>query len=948
LISKNAVIQHGLVPMRAAPVRPTSMWLAMLMAITGAAHAETPADSTVPASATAAGSATTESSIEAITVTGSRIARPGFESPTPVSTITQEDINIGGRANIGDFIDTMPQVRASFSTTSTTNQSLVGSGNFVDLRGLGEVRTLVLVDGKRFVPENRYGDVDLDVIPQALIENVDIVTGGASAAYGSNAVAGVVNLRLNHDLQGFKGTVQGGRTDHDDNRNALVSLAYGSHFLDDRLKLIVGAEYSDNEGVPSVLDRDWGRANWGIITNPNYVKGNGQPARLLVSNVGMSNSTLGGLINSGPLKGIQFGPGGTPIPFNYGSLVTGTTMVGGDGQSTSFASVLESPLSRYSTYGRLSFDFNDSVTAYTEISYAETSSTVPSNVIPNDQVTISRDNAFLPASIGAAMDRDGLTNFTMGRVASDYAHEVYSPDYRTSREVAGLDGKLPAGWSWHAYYTHGDSDQDTTWTNRDNARFALATDAVINPATGAAVCRSTLTNPNNGCQPADLFGSGSVSAAATNYMVINTFIDTQIKQDAAEFSFQGEPFSTWAGPVSLAVGADWRREETAITSGLPSQGGTLFDANQVPWSGVVSTKEGFAEVVAPLAKDQVWAKAVDLNLAARVTDYNTSGTVATWKGGVTYDINDSVRLRGTRSRDIRAPNANELFAKGGQVGHFTVLDPVTGNSESVAEYANGNPDLKPEIADTTTVGIVFNPSFVPRLHASLDFYDIKVSGAILSFDPQTVVDLCNTSEPGLCGMIKRGADGNITEIDNAPRNLQEQHIAGADFELTYSLPADSFLKDAPGDLSFHTTATYVSTITLQDASGSYLQLAGSMEQPTIQSIGGQPHLRGNITTTYTVGATTLSATGRYVGGGKLRNEWGPLDINQVTSSSRTYLDLFASRDVLDRDGMNVQLFASIVNATNRDPPITEQGGVTTRALYDVIGRTYTIGARFHF
>jgi hypothetical protein len=447
------------------------------MAMSGTAHADTSADPTVPAAAPAP----TESAIEAITVTGSRISRAGFESPTPVSTLTQEDINIAARPNIAEFINTMPQVRASLSTTSATNQSLVGSGNFVDLRGLGEVRTLVLVDGKRFVPENRYGDVDLDVIPQALIESVDIVTGGA--------VAGVVNLRLNHDLEGFKGTVQGGRTDHDDNRNALVSLAYGAHLFDNRLKFIVGAEYGDNEGVPSILSRDWGRANWGIITNPNYVKGNGQPARLLVPNVGMSNSTLGGLINSGPLKGIQFGPGGAPIPFNYGSLVTGTTMVGGDGQSTNFASVLESPVSRYSTYGRLSFEFNDWVTAYTEVSYAQTSSTVPSNVIPNDQITINRDNAFLPASIGAAMDRDGLTSFTMGRVASDYSHEVYSPDYKTTREVAGLDGKLPAGWSWHAYYTHGDSDQNTSWTNRDNARFALATDAVINPSTAPSRLR---------------------------------------------------------------------------------------------------------------------------------------------------------------------------------------------------------------------------------------------------------------------------------------------------------------------------------------------------------------------------------------------------------------------------------------------------------------------------
>jgi outer membrane receptor for ferrienterochelin and colicin len=199
----------------------TSLWLAVLMAMTGAAQADTSTDPTLPAPAAA------ESSIEGITVTGSRISRAGFESPTPVSTLTQEDINIGARPNIAEFINTMPQVRASLSTTSTTNQSLVGSGNFVDLRGLGEVRTLVLVDGKRFVAENRYGDVDLDVIPQALIESVDIVTGGASAAYGSNAVAGVVNLRLNHDLEGFKGTVQGGRTEALSRRQAQAHRRCG-------------------------------------------------------------------------------------------------------------------------------------------------------------------------------------------------------------------------------------------------------------------------------------------------------------------------------------------------------------------------------------------------------------------------------------------------------------------------------------------------------------------------------------------------------------------------------------------------------------------------------------------------------------------------------------------------------------------------------------------------
>ena len=919
-----------------------SLALAALSLTSAQTASASPADAadtpTTPAQAPSGG--TPEAAPEEVVVTGSRITRTGFTTPTPVTVVGLDDINVAARPNIADVINIMPSVRPSLTSSSTTNQSLVGGGNFIDLRGLGEVRTLTLIDGKRFVPANRYGDVDLNAIPQALIGGIDIVTGGASAAYGSNAVSGVVNLRLDHELEGFRGSLQGGETDHHDNRNYLGSFAYGTKFADSRGKVLLGAEFSDNDGVGNLYSRSWGRNHWGIITNPNATASNGQPKLLLTPGVVSSNFTPGGVITSGPLKGIQFGPGGQPIPFYYGQDVSSTTMVGGSGFSTDVNQLIESPLQRKAAYGRVSFAFNEAVTAYVELNYADSSSTVPSNVVPTDQITIQRDNAYLPASIGAAMNRLGITSFTLGRIAEDYSHEVYSPDYRTKRAVLGFEGSFGDGWKWDGYYTHGETNQIVHWTNRDTANFNQAVDAVVNPATGGIVCRSTLTNPNNGCQPADLFGAGSVSAAAMNYMVVPTYIGTNVKQDAADASVQGEPFTTWAGPVSLAVGAAYRKESTEIIAGPLSAAGALYDANQTPWSGSVSDTEEFVEGVIPLAKGMTAIKEFDLNLAARRTDYNTSGTVATWKGGVTYAVNDIVRLRATRSRDIRAPNANELFALGGQVGHFPIIDPLTNStSPSVAVFSNGNPALQPEKADTTTAGFVLSP--VSHLNLSLDYWDIQVHGAIISLGPQTIVDQCYAGAASLCNAIHRDGSGQISTIQAVPENLQQQHIRGEDFELSYLLPL------VPGNLSFHVLANHIDTITLQGA-GSYLQLAGSMEQPTVQSIGGQPHWRGNVTTTYTNGALTLSATARYVGGGMLRDEWTSANINQLTSGSRTYLDLFIQRDLIDNDNTNLQLFASVVNATNLDPPVTGQGGLTTRALYDMIGRTYTAGVRFKF
>ncbi|MEQ8312149.1 MAG: TonB-dependent receptor [Sphingopyxis sp.] len=923
---------------------PVPLRLALLAGVNLAAFVAAPAFAQtaepVPAPAEAA-FAGGQDDLADIVVTGSRVARGGFEAPTPTTVLGLAEIERVAAPNIADLVNQMPSVRPSLTPSSSTNNSQFAGGNYLDLRGFGYNRTLVLVDGKRFVSSQIQGPVDVNVIPQALIGSVDIVTGGASAAWGSDAVAGVVNFKFDHKLEGFKGSAQAGISDHNDNRNFQASLAFGKSFADGRGKLLVAGEIAETDGIERLADRDWGAKGWGIIANPAYTATNDEPRRLLVANATSSNMTFGGLINSGPLKGIQFGPGGQPLPFNYGTLVSASNMVGGDGASGSDELMLSVPLERYSGYGRLSYDLSDTITAYVEGSWAKTSTDNPGLTRTDTAIRIRRDNAFLPESIGAAMDANNITSFTMGRYSRDYARGFNEIRAETMRGVIGLQGELGGGWTWDAYYTHGETRNKHRNTNsRITSNYNYAIDAVIDPATGAAVCRDAAARAA-GCVPLNLFGVGSPSPQSLAYVMGQSWRKWDIRQDAAAATLRGEPFATWAGPVSLATGVEWRKESAVVTADALSAAGSFATGNTVPWDGEVTVKEAFGELVVPFARDQSWADSLELNIAARLTDYSTSGTVTTWKVGGTWDVTPDIRFRATRSRDIRAPALAELFG-GSTTAQFTVLDPELGRSYSVQSLTSGNINLKPEKADTFTAGVVLSPSFVPNLRLSVDYYDIKLKGAILTISAASTVERCYLNQPQLCDSITRGANGEITQVAATPQNLQEVQTRGVDMELAYRI-------DIGADrLSLRGLITYVDRIRLDDGI-TVVDLAGSTEQPTIASIGGQPHWRANVSTTYEAGPARVSLTGRYIGGGNINNEYTFKDLNKLTHEGRLYLDLSAAYDLIDNGDRKVSLFATVNNLLDKDPPITGTGGfATVRSLYDVVGRTYTAGVRFRF
>lgn len=872
---------------------------------------------------------------EAIVVTGSRISRQGFNAPTPLVNLSSEELLKTGNGNVAVAINQLPALKSSITPETTSSYSAVLGGNFLDLRGLGYLRTLTLIDGQRYVPANPTGAINVNVIPQALLGGVDVVTGGASAAYGSDAVAGVVNLKLDDKLEGVRGSIQGGITDHDDYRNYTASIAAGTKFAGGRGHVIFGIEKARNNGIRRVSDRGWGAKSSSLINNPAYTAGNGQPQYLLVNDAHSSNASYGGLINSpGVLRGIQFANDGSAIPFRYGDLQTTSLMRGGDGIPENVDGVLVAPLKRFSTMGRVAFELTPDVTAFASGSYAKTS-THNESITGVDQITIRADNAYLPQSVRSVMAQNSIGSFVMGRSLIDYARGTLENDTKTWQVNAGLRGTFGAGWSWDASYGYGETDNFTLFGGaRITARYLEAVDAVVNPANGAIVCRSSLTAASNGCSPLNLFGVGNASQQAINYVTGNSPRFWEIGQHVAQLNMRGEPFDTWAGPVSLAAGGEWRRQSVDVTSDAPSAARIYRVGNAQPWTGRQSVKEGFLEAVVPLARDNAFARQLDFNGAVRVTDYSTSGTVVTWKGGLTWDVSEWLRLRGTRSRDIRAPGLDELFATGSTL-YFNVQDPSLNQTYSVMNIAGGNTGLKPEKADTLTLGLVLSPDAVPGLQISVDYYHITINDAIASLSTNNIVSQCFNVGGAACSLITR-ENGFITTIRSAPANLQSIKTKGIDFELAYSRNI------GPGRLSFRALATYTDSLRLSGA-GTNLELAGSTEQATATGLGGIPHWRGNVNISYATDAFTVGAVGRYVAGGLIDQS---LTIDRPKISGRFYTDLNAEVALFQRAGHKVALFGGIRNAFDQDPPLSDGG--TAAALYDVVGRLYTAGVRFAF
>lgn len=946
--------------------------LAFTSLVYGAEESTTPAPATAPAGASAA-----PEKLEEITVTGSRLIRSGLDSPTPLTSVTVDDMAEVHPGTLGSQLNDLPIFDASRGqSTNAGNGSLTSSptapnpsANVLNLRNMGYQRTLILFDGKRVAPTSPDGAVDINMIPQLLLQRVETVTGGASAVYGSDAMTGVVNFITDTKFTGLKvNAFSGVSHDHDDFTHD-EGIAWGTNLFDGRGHFEVSFE---NRGDPQVLlrnQRQWGRDVWtvqglGTAADPFH----------LVENTRISTSTFGGLITNGALAGQQFASNGVLSPF-VGGVPTGTSGYQSGGDGAYYNSSFKAAQQLDQLFARLDYDFNDSIHGAFTVAgtYNYNASVQTANTLNN--VTLSAANGFLPSAYQAALAAASDPTFKLSKVWTDVPPSNTDTWERQYFANAELRGEFGNDYHWDTWYTHTETRQTTRQNdNINNEHLSAALDAVVNPANGQVVCNVTLTNPGlyPGCQPLNPFGPTSESQAAINYITAPTqFLSTQTMDDVSG-SVTGEPFHDWAGPVNIALSAEWRRltwelQSNATPTDPVSCTGLRYNcsaatllwnvsstANRSPVSQRVG--EGALELNLPLLKDVFLAKDVSVNGAARYTDYDTSGMAVTWKGGLDWQVTDQLTLRATRSKDIRAPNLDDLYLPT-SLSTIQVTDLLTGLNPTVAQQGGGNPKLVPEVGYTTTAGFVYRPAWLPRFSLTIDGYWIDVTNAITSIQGTnpTVQEICYASGGAspYCALQKRpdgftntSAANVVTEWFNEEINIANQSTKGADLEANYS----ATVLNRPLSLRFF--ETYQPHLIQKVPGLTTVDLAGVAFYAN--AVQATPVYRWTMTAMYSpVQNFTVNVMERW----RSSLAWTPTPQTQIVSTPRIpsvgYTDLTLAYQMNPGSGQ-LEIFFNVLNLLNKQPPpaayLGSNGAVGQFGGFvygdDPIGAYFTLGARW--
>jgi len=909
---------------------------------------------------------------EQVVVTGTQILRNGYSSPTPLTVLSPADLQAAAPTNMSDYLDKLPALAGSTGPRSSANSVSDGNGGVaaLNLRHLGPNRTLVLLDGMRVGPSTENGattagEVDTSEFPDELISRVDIVTGGASAAYGSDALAGVVNFVLDKNFTGVKGTLQGGVTTYGDDWQYKGSLTAGINFLGGRGHILMSGTVTHTNGILHGGVRSWVREGWDRIVNPDYTATNGKPFYVVSPQVGSGLYTPGGLIENTALRGTDFGAGGVPRNFNYGAVDSGSGyMIGGDWQETypaltdsgeQYTASLDDRLARQNFFTRVNYSITDHIEVFGDFLYSN--SQVLSYCCTSDElVTINSGNPFIPASVQARMTAEGISSFQLG-VLNTAAGAVGPSNQRQKGFYAlGADGDfdlLGSNWTWNVFGSRSVARiTDRAVNSPVKATFAQAVDVVTDPTTGYPICASTLTNPGDGCIPYNPMGTGVNSAAANAYALGGVSqMKTEITQDDFGGVLRGQPFSLWAGTVSLATGIEHRNQSVNGVSSATDLANGFFLGNYHPAIGSYSVTEGFIETVIPLAKDYSWARELDLNAAIRETGYSTSGNVTTFKVGLTYDTPlDGFRIRATRSRDIRAPSLGELYS-GGRVGQGGIIDPFH-NNQSVPDILTptvGNPKLRPEVADQTGFGAVYQPDWFPGFSASLDYFRIDMNSVISSLSAQDEVDACYAGVQAYCPFIQR-ENGDIYIVTVAPANTAFEKERGFDLEASYQKDLADFGDPWSGTVAMRLLATNTWEQTTVDPLGNVTKATGVNN-------GGVPHWTYYLSVGYDASAYSVTWVGRGIGSGVQSRQYTQCTsdcptltapyytINDNRMPGAFYMDVNLTYHLKTQDLGAPDLFLSVENVANNNPEGFFVGN--NNPLYDRIGRIFRTGIRFN-
>ncbi|MFO1248854.1 MAG: TonB-dependent receptor [Alphaproteobacteria bacterium] len=948
----------------------------------------------------AAASGDSPENVEAVVVTGSRVITDIANSPTPVTAVSSEQLLTTTPTNFSDALNKLPIFQNSSSSRNLTNAGSNGAGDFLNLRNFGQQRTLVLLDGMRLPASNANGSVDISTLPQTLMSRVDVVTGGASSVYGSDAITGVVNFVLDKNFNGVKYEANSGISQYGDGFKYKVNVAAGMDVLGGRGHIEGSIEYRNADGVIQSARRIFanGFSSYNTGTTPNNPVTNTQ-------NGGQTVSTLSGLISgcNCAYNGYEFGQPGILTPANLGYIPPGQTAIaiGGNGATVKTESIYGNTRNA-SAFGRFSYNLDKDITVFTQLSVAQANEFgyfFPSQQEASRQTTTYfKDNPFLPLVTQQQLGNNCATNPTCHTDGTNTfkVSEWYSAQNRSKNtnnvtrnivSTTGINGVVFGNYAWEAHYTHGESRLSTSGINNGNNQFHdAAQDAVIDPSTNRIVCYNSTAaaiaqygDLYPGCVPINTFGNNVTTDQQFAYWSRTTnFRQTNIMDDVAA-DISGDLFQLPAGPVRVALAGEMRWIDYTIDSnasptalvnctGLRLCGNaagtgpvnqatvtqTLWDNNTLTSTHASENVWEFSgEIGIPLLKDLPLVQNLSADVAGRYTNYSVSGSAETWKIGLDWHVNDSIRFRGTTSIDIRAPTLNDLFQpQATSSGPF--LDPLTNfNPGGIQTQSGGNAALQPEVSRTYTGGIVLTPSFIPGLTISADYYQIKLKNAItnISGSDTAIANLCIASggTSPFCALYVRPLPYTNTTPANYPTLLKSQLLnaafnvtEGQDYEIDYGFDVADVLSDLSGAVNLRAMLNVAPVNTTSSFTGAPLKYTN------------QPKGHATLFADYTLGDWSVDAQWHWFSGGTNIQVYGPGQTfyAQPYYTSFSTTDFTLSKRITFDGGAAVSAYFNVQNAFDSIPPYTVGSSGNPGSIFggipqgeDVMGRYFTIGIR---
>jgi outer membrane receptor protein involved in Fe transport len=927
-----------------------------------------------------------------IVVTGSRIARRDFEAASPIVTLGADAVAATGAVTLESALNQLPQFSAG-STAFSNELNATGQAT-LNLRGLGPQRNLVLLDGRRLQPSNSSQVIDINTIPTILVGGTEIISGGASAVYGSDAISGVVNFKL-RELNGVEISGQNTLTERGDGGIREVSIGAGTRFADGRGHIIVGASYTDRDSV-YINNRAFFRESRGVsgtIPFGLFTPGANQASQAAINAAFAAYGVAPGSVR--PTSSIGVNSDGTLFSngtgvFNYRDNVGHLYNIGAALLQTPESTYTQIPLERVSTFGRASFEATDNIKLFVQGLYTDYTSVTIQDAAPNAGIWPMRvpvTNPFIPAALLPLLQSRAAPTapVVVTKRYSEAGPRRTVHEATTWQVLGGASGSFGGSdVTWELYGSTGKSVLD------DITHGSVFTDKVQQlvsaPDGGASLCAG-------GYNPFAVTNSAECAA----YISGVTTNRTDIRQDVVELNFQGGIAQLPAGELRFAAGAGYRRNEYGFTPDPQQVTGNIVAVTRTsPTSGSTSAKEVYAELLIPVLSDIPMIQELTIDAAYRYSDYKRSGGVSTYKVDVDWTLVDGVRLRGGYQRAIRAPNVGELYTA--TTGEFPTIgsagtSPTSGdpcdnrssarngpnaaavraiclsqgipdalyagyltNVTQVAAYRSGNPDLTPETADTWTFGAVLSPRaaspWLAGFRASIDYYHIKIDDAIATIDVPVSLNKCfnaDGSNPNFdpqnyfCTLI--GRDENSGGITNALKpylNLGGYKTAGVDVQIDWGIRlADIGLGDGSGKFGISSMINYLDKFEIQN-------LPGAPFQDFARTIGSGTTLpRWRATTSVTFGTDAFSALlrWRYIG--------SMMDSSRVTNAASVtpgvkaynYFDLSLRVDPAERFSVRF----GVNNLFDKVPPVVSGVlGQTDASTYDVLGRTYYLAATARF